>query len=89
MLAEQLQLSVEETEKWMVEMVMNAAGGTPIDAKIDSAAKQAIIAPPSRAVYQDVVDKARDLTNRTSVLSSNLTSLMHDQGAFVKAKLSA
>lgn len=89
MLAEQLQLSVEETEQWMVDMVVNTAGGTPIDAKIDSAAKEAIIAPPSRAVYQDVVDKARDLTNRTSVLSSNLITLMQEQGAFVKAKLSS
>lgn len=87
MMAEQLQLTVEETEKWMVDMVVNTGAGTPIDAKIDSAAKQAIIAPPSRAVYQDVVDKARDLTNRTSVLSGNLASLMHDQGQFVKAKL--
>ena len=41
MLAEKLQMSEEESEKWMVEMVRNSsAGSTTMDAKIDSSAKQ-------------------------------------------------
>ena len=41
MLAEKLQMTEEEAEKWMVEMVRNsAAGSNTADAKIDSSAKQ-------------------------------------------------
>jgi PCI domain len=41
MLADKLQMSEEESEKWMVEMVRNAGpGSNTLDAKIDSSAKQ-------------------------------------------------
>ena len=41
MLAEKLQMTEEEAEKWMVEMVRNSsAGSNTADAKIDSSAKQ-------------------------------------------------
>ena len=41
MLADKLQMSEEESEKWIVEMVRNAGpGSNTLDAKIDSSAKQ-------------------------------------------------
>ena len=41
MLAQKLQLTDEEAERWMVDMVRSAStSGTTADAKIDSSAKQ-------------------------------------------------
>ena len=87
MLAEKLQMTEEEAERWMVEMVRNATIAATADAKIDASAKQVIMAPPGRAVHQQVIDKTRDLTARSSVLSSNLGALVNDQAALIRTKL--
>lgn len=86
-LASQLQLTVEEAEKWMVEIVVNSKTSVPINAKIDSAAKVALIAPSSKATFQGVVDKTKDLSSRTGTLASNLGTVLQEQSPFIKAKL--
>lgn len=89
MLSEQLHMSVEEAERWMVEIVVNATTGITVDAKIDSAGKQALIAPPNRAAYQSIVEKTRELTSRTGGLVGNLGTLLHEQNGFIKARLAS
>lgn len=89
MLSEQLHLNVEETERWMVEIVVNTTTGFTVDAKIDSAGKQAIIAPPTQATYQTIIDKTKELTGRTHMLVNNMGLLLNDQGGFIKAKLAS
>eukprot|EP00600_Ochromonadales_sp_CCMP1393_P005447 CAMPEP_0174959138 /NCGR_PEP_ID=MMETSP0004_2-20121128/3014_1 /TAXON_ID=420556 /ORGANISM="Ochromonas sp., Strain CCMP1393" /LENGTH=397 /DNA_ID=CAMNT_0016207431 /DNA_START=133 /DNA_END=1326 /DNA_ORIENTATION=+ len=85
MLAEKLQLSDEEAEKWMVDIVRNATSGPTANAKIDSAGKQVLMAPPSsRAAYKQVTDSARELTTRSAILSSNLENLVKEQGVYLK-----
>ena len=84
MLSEKLELSEEEAEKWMVDMVRNSATGSSVDAKIDSSGKQVIMSVPMRNAHQQVVEKTRDLTVRSSLLCSNLESTLNDQAFYVK-----
>lgn len=86
MLSEKLQLSEEEAEKWMVDIVRTATSGPTFDAKIDSSAKHVIMSTPSRTAHQVVMDKTKDLTARSGVLVSNLSSLMHDQAILIKQR---
>lgn len=84
MLAEKLQFSNEEAEKWMVDMVRGNNGtGTSLNAKIDSFGKQVIIAPPVSTSHQQVIDATKELTTRTSVLSNNLENLIKEQAFFL------
>eukprot|EP00607_Mallomonas_marina_P009925 CAMPEP_0182419722 /NCGR_PEP_ID=MMETSP1167-20130531/4109_1 /TAXON_ID=2988 /ORGANISM="Mallomonas Sp, Strain CCMP3275" /LENGTH=326 /DNA_ID=CAMNT_0024594785 /DNA_START=455 /DNA_END=1435 /DNA_ORIENTATION=+ len=84
MLAEKLELSEEEAERWMVDMVRSASAGSSVDAKIDSSGKQVIMSVPMRSAHQQVVDRTRDLTVRSSLLCSNLESTLQDQAFYVK-----
>ena len=92
-LAEVMQLSEEETEKWMVEMIRGAAlaktsgeaSSTPsIDARIDSDNKQVLMIPPVKSMHQSVIDRTRDLTSRSGVLVSNIETMVAEQGAYMK-----
>jgi len=84
MLAEKLQLSDEEAERWMVNMVRGSSAGPTLDAKIDSSGKQVIIAPPSKSAYKQIVESTRELTVRSGILSSNLEALVKDQAAYLR-----
>jgi len=67
-LASKLHMSEPDAEKWLIELMRSAQ----LDAKIDSIERQVVmsVAPPS--VYQAVLDKTRDLTVRTRVLSESI-----------------
>eukprot|EP00602_Paraphysomonas_sp_CaronLab_P010271 CAMPEP_0185019448 /NCGR_PEP_ID=MMETSP1103-20130426/2063_1 /TAXON_ID=36769 /ORGANISM="Paraphysomonas bandaiensis, Strain Caron Lab Isolate" /LENGTH=468 /DNA_ID=CAMNT_0027549771 /DNA_START=1 /DNA_END=1407 /DNA_ORIENTATION=+ len=97
-LAEKLQLSEDEAERWMVEMVRGAvqsnaqegsttdsssAAVTTLNARIDSSGKQVLMAPPPKMVHQKVADRTRDLTVRAGILNSNLENLMNEQGEYI------
>jgi translation initiation factor 3 subunit E len=86
MLAEKLQFTEEEAERWMVDMIRGVSEGvgSTVDAKIDSAAKQVIMAPPSKTSYQQVAEKTRELTTRSEALNSNLGKIMPDQMTFIQ-----
>lgn len=83
MLAEKLNLSDEEAEKWMVDMVRGTATGPTLNAKIDSYAKQVIIAPPQRTAHKQVVEATKELTARTGVLNHNLETLAKEQAFYI------
>lgn len=80
MLATKLQLTEEEAEKWMVNMIrFSAAGnGIQLDAKINGSSKQVLMEINSKSSHQIVVDKTRDLTNRTAILSANIENTVKD-----------
>lgn len=105
-LADKLELTTDEAEKWMVSMVKNTtssgsstanttegSSSAPVsttlnsvanDARIDSAAKHVILAPPTFNIYQQVVDKTRDLTARSAMLNTNMNTLLTEQGILIK-----
>lgn len=86
MLAEKLHFTDEEAERWMVNLVRGTAAGARLDARIDSAGKQVIMAAPSKSAYKKIVDSTRDLTNRTTILSTNLETLVRDQALYLRNK---
>jgi translation initiation factor 3 subunit E len=84
MLAEKLQLTEEEAEKWMVDIVRGATSGPTASAKIDSSTKQVLMAAPSRAAYKQVTEKTRELTTRSAILAANLDNLVKEQRVYLK-----
>jgi translation initiation factor 3 subunit E len=84
MLAAKLQLTDEEAERWMVDIVRGSTQGPISDAKIDSSGKQVIIAASDRAAYKQVVDSTRELTTRAGILGNNLENLVKDQAVYIK-----
>jgi len=90
MLSQKLQLTEEESERWMVDMVRGSStvgGGAALDAKIDSSGKQVIMSAPTRPTTQQVVDRTRDYTHRSSTLSSALQGALKDQAVFLQNRL--
>jgi translation initiation factor 3 subunit E len=86
MLSEKLQLTDEDAERWMVDMVRGSSGGPTLNAKIDSAGKQVIMAPPSKSVYKQVIESTKELTARTATLGANLELLVKEQAVYIKNK---
>ena len=82
MLSKKMQLSEDEAEKWMVDMVRGTAA---LDgAKIDSSGKQVIMPVPSKTGHQKVMDRTRELTVRSSILATNVTNLLSEQATYIE-----
>lgn len=89
MLSEKLQLTEEESERWMVEMVRGSAtvgGGAALDAKIDSSGKQVVMSPPIRSAQQHIVERTREFTHRSAALSGTLQSALKEHTAFLQQR---
>jgi translation initiation factor 3 subunit E len=83
MLSQKLQLSEEEAEKWMVDIVRVSKSGPTYDAKIDSSDKRVTMSTPSKSSYQSVIDKTKEITVRSGILTSNLTAVLNEQSALI------
>ena len=117
MLSTKLQLTLDETERWMVDMIRiesntnttstnnshtntithsnNSNNNNQIsnhnntllfDAKINSAAKQIIMTPPTKSGFQSIAEKTRELTTRSETLNNNLQKILPDQLNFINHK---
>jgi translation initiation factor 3 subunit E len=82
-LSNQLQMPLEDAERWLVEMVMNSPS---FETRVDCKAQEAIMVPKSRSAHEIVVEKTRDVTARSSVLAGNLVSLLQEQAVLVRAR---
>eukprot|EP01042_Synura_sphagnicola_P000173 gene173-174_t len=85
-LAEKLELTEEEAERWMVDMVRGATSGVALDARIDSSGKQVLMSVSTRSAHQLVLDHTRDLTARSAALATNLDSIVQEQAFYVKLR---
>jgi translation initiation factor 3 subunit E len=83
-LSEKIELTEEQTEKWMVEMIQKSSLNSNLQAHIDSSEKQVIISPPIKLGQQIVVEKTRDLTSRSSILQANIENLLQEQSFYLK-----
>lgn len=68
MIASKLNMQAEEAELWIVKLIQNAK----LDARIDSEKSRVVMtkAPPN--VYQQVIEKTKNLAFRSTMLVSNL-----------------
>jgi len=85
-LSHQLELSEEEAERWMVDMVRSANHPSAIDARIDSTGKQVNMSAPTTSIHQDIAEFTRDLTLRSKVMCESLENILGDQAAFTQRK---
>ena len=67
-LAAKLHMTEAEGEKWVVDLIRSAA----LDAKIDSATRRVVMSVPAPSVFAQVIDKTRELTNRTRILAEQI-----------------
>ena len=68
MLAEKLVMEKEKAEKWVVDLIRGAL----LDAKIDSEKQCVVMGAEKTTVYGKVIEKTRDLSNRSAALLSAL-----------------
>ncbi|XP_067928340.1 eukaryotic translation initiation factor 3 subunit E-like isoform X2 [Watersipora subatra] len=68
MLADKLNMSPEDAEKWIVNLIRNAR----LDAKIDSQLGHVVMGTQAVSVYQQVIEKTKGLSFRSQMLAINL-----------------
>eukprot|EP00160_Parvularia_atlantis_P014252 Unigene3433_Nuclearia_a/m.10518 Unigene3433_Nuclearia_a/g.10518 ORF Unigene3433_Nuclearia_a/g.10518 Unigene3433_Nuclearia_a/m.10518 type:complete len:480 (-) Unigene3433_Nuclearia_a:17-1456(-) len=68
MLADKLTMPQDEAEKWIVNLIRNAQ----LDAKIDTATNSVIMGQHSQSIYQQVIEKTKNLSFRTQVLINHI-----------------
>merc|ERR1712050_612568 len=68
MLATKLNMGPEEAELWIVKLIQNAK----LDARIDSEKGRVVMSKAPPSVYQQVIEKTKNLSFRSTMLLSNL-----------------
>merc|ERR550519_1745400 len=68
MLAEKLNMSPEEAERWIVNLIRNAS----LDAKIDSAQGHVVMGTQAAAVHQQVIERTKGLMYRTQIVVTSI-----------------
>jgi translation initiation factor 3 subunit E len=74
-LGEKLAMDAEKAERWIVS-VIHAAN---LDAKIDSRENHIIMGNQYPTIYQQVIDKTKDLSSRSFALANNLERQIRDR----------
>ena len=67
MLADKLNMGIEESERWIVNLIRNAS----LDAKIDSQRGTVVMGSQALSPYQTIIEKTKNLFNRTQNLAQN------------------
>jgi len=68
MIASKLNMEAEEAELWIVKLIQNAK----LDARIDSEKSRVVMTKARPDVYQQVIEKTKNLAFRSTMLVSNL-----------------
>jgi translation initiation factor 3 subunit E len=73
-LGDKLAMDKDRAEKWIVDLIRDAM----LDAKIDSEEGCVVMGAGTVSVYEQVMDKTRDLTARSAGLTANLRGYLND-----------
>jgi translation initiation factor 3 subunit E len=68
MIATKLNMGAEEAELWIVKLIQNAK----LDARIDSEKHRVVMSKAPPSVYQQVIEKTKNMSFRSTMLLSNL-----------------
>jgi len=68
MIASRLNMGEQEAEMWIVRLIQNAK----LDARIDSEKSRVVMSKAPPSVYQQVIEKTKNLSFRSTMLYSNL-----------------
>merc|ERR1711966_377622 len=80
-LGKKLAMNEDEAERWIVDLIRNAE----LDAKIDSAEGCVVMGGSVLSMYEQVMERTRDLNVRTAAMAQNLNKLL-GEGRKDKAK---
>jgi len=75
MLAQKLNMSPEEAERWIVNLIRNAR----LDAKIDSKQGHVVMGTQAAAVHQQVIERTKGLMYRTQMVSASIDKKLASQ----------
>lgn len=73
-LGEKLAMDQEEAERWIVDLIRNA----DLDAKIDSNEGCVVMGGSPMSIYEQVVERTRDLNVRSATLAQNLNNMINE-----------
>lgn len=73
-LGKKLAMNEDEAERWIVDLIRNA----DLDAKIDSEHGCVVMGGTVQSVYEQVMERTRDLNVRSATMSQNLNKLLID-----------
>merc|ERR1719316_877884 len=68
MIATKLNMEAEEAELWIVKLIQSAK----LDARIDSEKSRVVMSKAPPSVYQQVIERTKNLSFRSTMLLSNL-----------------
>lgn len=77
MLAEKLNMTTEEAERWIVNLIRNAK----LDAKIDSKQGTVVMGVETNSPYQQLIEKTKALSFRSQMLLMNIEKKKKAQDA--------
>lgn len=77
MIASKLNMEAEEAELWIVKLIQSAK----LDARIDSEKNRVVMSKAPPSVYQQVIEKTKNLSFRSTMLLSNLEKRDRERGA--------
>jgi translation initiation factor 3 subunit E len=73
-LGEKLAMNEDEAERWIVDLIRNAE----LDAKIDSEQGCVVMGGSVQSVYEQVMERTRDLNIRSAALSQNMSHFINE-----------
>jgi translation initiation factor 3 subunit E len=73
-LGDKLAMGQDEAERWIVDLIRNA----DLDAKIDSEEHCVVMGMDAQSIYEQVMDKTRDLNVRSATLVQNLNNALNE-----------
>ena len=71
-LGEKLAMDEEQAERWIVDLIRNA----DLDAKIDAAQGCVVMGDATQSIYEQVMDRTRELNVRSASLAQNLNAVL-------------
>ena len=73
-LGTKLAMNQEEAERWIVDLIRNA----DLDAKIDSEEGCVVMGGSVQSIYEQVMERTRDLNVRSATLAQNLNNVLNE-----------
>jgi translation initiation factor 3 subunit E len=73
-LGKKLAMNQDEAERWIVDLIRNA----DLDAKIDSQEGCVVMGGSVQSIYEQVMERTRDLNVRSATLATNLNAVLGD-----------
>jgi translation initiation factor 3 subunit E len=73
-LGAKLAMDQDQAERWIVDLIRNA----DLDAKIDSENRCVVMGASAQSIYEQVMERTRDLNVRSATLAQNLNNLLNE-----------